>query len=106
MYNVLVLDMDGTIADFYGVKGWKHYLDDLNDVTPYRIAKPIYDMNELNSVLLELKAAGWMIVINTWLSRVKTEEFHKNIKTAKLDWLKRYNVVYDEIIMTDYGVDK
>ena len=32
-------DMDGTIADLYGVKNWLPYLE-AEDTTPYAIAKP------------------------------------------------------------------
>ena len=106
MRKILVLDMDGTIADFYGVEGWQHYLDDLQDATPYRIAKPMYNMDELNTVLSALQLYGWTIVINTWLSRVKTPKFHADIKKAKMEWLKKNDVKFDYIVMTEYGVDK
>ena len=106
MNKILVLDMDGTFVDFYGVEGWKHYLDDLQDETPYVIAKPVYDMNRFNRVLRQLKMQGWVIIVNTWLSRTKTEEFHERIRNAKLNWLAKYAVPYDMFISTDYGVDK
>ena len=32
-------DMDGTIADLYGVKNWLSYLE-AEDTTPYAIANP------------------------------------------------------------------
>lgn len=104
--KILVLDMDGTLVDFYGVEGWQHYLDDLQDPTPYRIAKPFYDKNVLNSILNTLHSQGWYIVINTWLSRVKTETFHAAIKEAKLECLTALEIPYDYFLATDYGVDK
>ena len=106
MKKYLVLDMDGTIADFYGVDGWQHYLDDLQDETPYRIAQPIYNPNILNSVLLKLKSKGWTIIINSWLSKTKTEDFHQRIRQAKLDWLSNVKLPYDSVIFLDYGTDK
>ena len=50
MRKVIVFDMDGTIADFYGVEGW---LDDLyaSNPRPYEIAKPLVDMTILNKLL-------------------------------------------------------
>lgn len=104
--KILVFDMDGTIADFYGVENWQHYLDDLQDATPYRVAKPMYNMTELNALLIELKRQGWYIVINSWLSRVSTPEFHEQIVAAKQEWLLRYNFPADYCIFTNYGVDK
>ena len=52
------LDMDGTIADLYGVEGW---LDDLIAfrTRPYEQAKDLYNTLDLLEVLLELKAKGY-----------------------------------------------
>lgn len=104
--KILVFDLDGTIFDFYGVDGWKHYLDDLQDVTPYAIAKPFYNPDELNAVINSLKSQGWYIVVNTWLSITKTEEFHNAIREVKLQRLAEIQFPYDYFIATDYGVDK
>ena len=38
--KILVWDMDGTIADLYGVENWLPMLR-AYDPTPYRTAKPI-----------------------------------------------------------------
>lgn len=54
MNKTLVFDMDGTIADFYGVDGW---LDDLHasNPRPYEEALPLWDMIELVDVLNRLR---------------------------------------------------
>lgn len=107
MNKYLIFDMDGTIVDFYGVEGWKHYLDDLQDATPYRIAKPIYDMSILNGLLSQAKTAGWKIVVVSWLSRVKTDkDFHQRIIEAKDEWLDVQGFPYDEKIYLEYGTNK
>ena len=51
MDKMIIFDMDGTIADLYSVNNW---LDKLRafDVTPYKNAKPLYDMEILKLVLL------------------------------------------------------
>lgn len=106
MKKYLVLDMDGTLVDFYGVDGWQHYLDDLQDETPYRVAKPFYDPMVLNNTLDKLKRQGWTIIINSWLSKTKTEDFHNRIRNAKLEKLDELQIPYDMIFFLDYGTDK
>ena len=103
--KVLVFDMDGTIADFYGVKGWLDYLIN-EDTTPYEIAKPLYDMNVLNEMLLALKMLGWKIVVTTWLARNGSKEYNDRTRKAKLEWLAKYNFPYDEIHLVKYGTTK
>ena len=103
--KVLVFDMDGTIADFYGVDNW---LDDLNNyrTRPYEIAEPLYDMVELANLLEELKKIGYIIAITTWLSANSTKEYDNEVRKAKLEWLARYNFPYDEIHLVKYGTTK
>ena len=52
--KILVFDMDGTIADLYGVENWLSLLRAENPL-PYEIAKPLYDMDELEQILIQLK---------------------------------------------------
>lgn len=103
--KVIVFDMDGTIADFYGVSGW---LDDLNNhrTRPYEIAKPLYDMTELANLLEELKKIGYIIAIITWLSADSTKEYDNEVRKAKLEWLEKYRFPYDEIHLVKYGTTK
>ena len=103
--KVIVFDMDGTIADFYGVSGW---LDDLNNhrTRPYEIAEPLYDMVELANLLEELKKIGYIIAITTWLSANSTKEYDNEVRKAKLEWLEKYRFPYDEIHLVKYGTTK
>ena len=82
MKKTLVFDMDGTIANFYGVEGW---LEDLRaySVRPYVEAKPIYDVDTLNTILEILKALGWRIVVTSWLSKESTADFDAETRRAK-----------------------
>lgn len=105
MSKVLVFDMDGTIADFYGVDGWLEYLKN-EDTTPYTKAKPLYDMKELNSVLNMLKEQGWKIVVTTWLSMKGSQKFNDETRVAKKSWLDYFNFPYDELHMVKYGTPK
>ena len=40
MNKRIVFDMDGTIADFYGVENWSECLKN-SDTTPYEMAKTL-----------------------------------------------------------------
>lgn len=103
--RTIVFDMDGTIANFYGVKGWLDYLKN-EDTTPYEVAKPLYDMENLRNLLLRLKARGWRVAITTWLSKNGTKEYNDRTRIAKLEWLTKYNFPYDEIHLVKYGTTK
>ena len=105
MNKTLVFDMDGTIADFYGVEGW---LDDLHaeNTRPYSQAEPLWDMVELAEVLNQLKALGWRIVVTSWLANGSSKIFEDATRIAKRKWLKRYNFPCDEIHLVKYGTTK
>ena len=105
MEKILVFDMDGTIADLYGVDNW---LKDLRaeNPTPYINAKPIYDTEVLNSLLEIFKDNGWKIVVTTWLAKGSTKDYDRLVREAKLAWLERYAFPYDEIHLVKYGTTK
>lgn len=103
--KMLVFDMDGTIADLYNVEGWLEMLRAYNP-TPYIIAKPIYDTFSLNNLLDILKAQGWKIAIVSWVSKECDDTFKQAIRTAKIDWLNRYEFPYDEVHIVKYGTTK
>lgn len=105
MRKMLVFDMDGTIADLYGVENW---LSDLQaeDTRPYEIAEPLVDMNELIDTLTELITKGWRIAVTTWLAKNGSKEYNKKTAEAKKAWLEKYNFPYDEIHCVKYGTTK
>lgn len=105
MNKMLVFDMDGTIVDLYGVAGWLEMLR-AEDDTPYKIAKPIYDMDSLNIILEILKGEGWKIIITTWLAKDSSDYYDEKVKKAKIDWLNNTGFPYDEINIVKYGVTK
>ena len=105
MKKTLVFDMDGTIADFYGVDGWLEMLKK-EDATPYEIAKPLYNMDVLNLILEALKMSGWHIVITTWLAKGSSKAYDTKVRQAKLKWLEQINFPYDEIHLVKYGTTK
>lgn len=105
MRKTLVFDMDGTIADLYGVNGWLENLREEN-ARPYIEAKPLYDMDVLASILGLLRLNGWTIAITSWLSKESTKAYDKKVREAKKEWLAKYNFPYDEIHLVKYGTTK
>jgi hypothetical protein len=103
--KMVCFDMDGTIADLYGVNGWLDMLI-AEDVTPYEVAKPMWDMEKLANVLNRLVANNWEIRVITWLAKDSTEDYKNCVRIAKLDWLIRYNFPADKIHMVAYGTTK
>ena len=105
MTKVLVFDMDGTIANLYGVENWLADLRAYNP-RPYEVATPMYDMDLLNLLLDVLKAQGWTIAVTSWLSMDSTAEYDRAVRKAKREWLERYNFPFDEIHLVKYGTTK
>ena len=81
-------DMDGTIADLYGVEGWLDMLI-ASDATPYEIAKPLLRLATLARTLNQLQRKGYKIGIISWLAKNSTAEYDKAVATAKEKWLRK-----------------
>ena len=105
--KIINFDMDGTLADFYGVTGW---LDDLiaRNTRPYKVAKPLINMSVLARVLHKLQKKGYTINIISWLSKNSTNEFDSMVTLAKMNWLKKHlpSVKFDNIYILPYGTPK
>lgn len=107
MTKAIYFDMDGTIANLYGVENWLDYLM-AEDETPYAIAKPLLNMQVLARKLNKMRADGWIIGVISWLSKTATEEYSERITKAKTDWLNKHlhSVQFDEIHIVEYGTPK
>ena len=107
MTRAIYFDMDGTIANLYGVENW---LDNLmNEYTrPYREAKAMVNMRALGRELNRLQAEGYVIGIVSWLSKNGTDEYGERVAKAKREWLARHigAVEWDEIHIVKYGTPK
>lgn len=108
MKNITIcFDMDGTIADFYGVEGWLYCLE--NEMAhPYIIAKPLLNMSGFARRLNNLQKKGYRIAIISWLSKSGSEEFAETVIQAKTNWLHKHlpSVHWDEINIIPYGTPK
>ena len=107
MNTKIYFDMDGTIADLYGVEGWLDYLLG-GDPFPYANAKPLVNMNRLARRLNRLQSAGCEICVISWLSKTSTAEYDELVTKAKLAWLAKHlaSVRFDEIHIVAYGTPK
>lgn len=107
MTKAIYFDMDGTIADLYGVENWLNDL--INENTrPYREAKSLVNMRKLGKLLNELQKNGYHIGIISWLSKNGNEKYNEKVTTAKINWLKNHlgAVKFDEIKIVKYGTPK
>ena len=107
MTATIFFDMDGTIADLYGVENWLDYLI-ASDTLPYAIAKPLLKLNSLARVLNRLQKEGYRIGVISWLAKSGTEEYNNAVTETKKNWLKKHlaSVHFDEINIVKYGTPK
>lgn len=104
---IFCFDMDGTIANFYGVENWLPMLR-AYDPTPYRIAPPMWNFSALARQLNAAKRHGAKLVIVSWSSKTSTPEFDELVAAAKKEWLAAHlpSVEWDEIFVVPYGTNK
>lgn len=103
----IYFDLDGTLADLYGINNWLDYL--LNeDIFPYLEAEPMVNLSVLVRTLHRLQNKGFHIGIISWLSKNATIEYEDSVRKAKLYWIKRHmpSMVFDEINIIPYGTPK
>ena len=107
MTTTIFFDMDGTIADLYGVESWLNYLI-ASDALPYEIAKPLIRLNSFARVLNRLQKQGYKIGIISWLSKNSDADYDEKVTKAKKEWLKKHlaSVNFDEIHIVKYGTPK
>lgn len=107
MVKEIWFDMDGTIANLYGVNGW---LDDIlnENARPYKIAKPLVNLSSLARILNKLQRNGYKIGIISWLAKGQSNEYDEKVKIAKIEWLANHmpSVKWNEIKIVPYGYYK
>ena len=105
MTKMICFDMDGTIANLYGVQGWLEMLENENP-KPYEIAEPMWNMVELATTLKMLQVKGYEVRVITWLAKDSTEDYKEKTRQAKLEWLEKYGFPYDKFHGVAYGTTK
>jgi len=103
----IFFDMDGTIADLYGVSGW---LDSLiaEDTKPYETAKPLVNLSTLARYINKARRNGYNIGIISWTSKGGSDEYNAKVFDAKCAWLGKHlpSVCWDSINIVAYGTPK
>lgn len=107
MKKAIFFDMDGTIADLYGVDGW---LSDLRAerVRPYAEARPLVNFSALARMLNRLTARGFSVNIISWTARGGSKEYNERVAEVKRKWLAKHlpSVDFDRIEIVPYGTPK
>ena len=107
MNKAIYFDMDGTLANLYGVEGWLEKLR-AYDTTPFAEAEVLLNMQALAHRLNRLQKLGYTIGIISWLSMETTPEYDKAVTAVKMEWLKKHlgSVEWNEIHIVSYGKKK
>lgn len=100
-------DMDGTVANLYGVEGW---LEDLihERTRPYNMAKPMVNMALLARYLHKAQRKGYKVGVISWTAKGGNDFYNGEVALAKMAWLHKHlpSVVWDKIHIVPYGTDK
>lgn len=106
-YREINFDMDGTIADLYGVDGWLDCLMN-KDTKPYAQAKALVNLSALARVLNRLQRNGYKICVISWLAKVNDNDYNRRITDVKIAWLAKHlpSVQWDKITIVPYGTPK
>ena len=100
-------DMDGTLANFYGVENWLPMLE-AEDTTPYAEAIPLLRLSALAKRLNNLQKQGYQLAVISWLSKSGSDAYNEAVTAVKLNWLKKHlpSVNWDRITIVPYGTPK
>lgn len=105
MVKAVYFDMDGTIANLYGVDGWLDALHN-EDVSPYAVAAPLVDMDKLNAICAALQAVGIVIGVISWSAKGGSKEYNAEVRKVKREWIKTYLPCVTEFHVVKYGTPK
>lgn len=100
-------DMDGTIANLYGVDNWLEKLRNF-DASPYACAKPLLNLSLLARLLHKAQVNGHKVGIISWLSKNSNFDYDNKVTLAKMEWLRIHlpSVEWDTIHIVPYGMNK
>ena len=107
MKRGIYFDVDGTIANLYGVEGWLSDLEAEN-VRPYVEAKPMVNLSLLARYIHKAQRMGYTVGVISWLSKSGSPSYNETVTNAKMKWLAKHlpSVEWDEIHIVKYGTPK
>lgn len=107
MEKAIYFDMDGTIANLYGVENWLPKLR-AYDASPYADAMPLLRLSALAKRLNSLQEQGYVIGIVSWLSKDPNPTYGMAVAKAKREWLAKHlpSVAWNEVHIVPYGTPK
>lgn len=107
MEKAIYFDMDGTIANLYGVENWLPKLR-AYDPSPYAEALPLVRLSVLARMLNRLQRNGYTLGIISWVSKDPDPTYGEAVTAAKLEWLAKHlpSVEWNEIHIVAYGTPK
>ena len=100
--TTIFFDMDGTIADLYGIEGWLDRLHN-EDKTIFLECAPLISEKEL---LNKFPAEQYEIKILSMTPLGATDEYCANVAEQKSAWLDRYFPTLTKRIYKKYGHNK
>ena len=103
----IYFDMDGTIANLYGVDGWLS--DILNEnIRPYVNAEPLVNMNSLARILNRLIRNGYTVNVISWTAKNGSDKYNEAVTEAKHRWLAKHlgSVQFENVFVVPYGTPK
>lgn len=100
-------DMDGTLADTYGIPNWLEMLQ-TEQSAPYLQAVPLLNMSLLARRIHQLQQEGIRVCILSWLSRGSSKTYAEEVTAVKKEWLRQHlpSVQFDELHIVPYGTPK
>lgn len=100
-------DMDGTIADLYGVTDWLTAIRNC-ETRPYAEAKGIGNLATIARLLNKVQANGYTVNVISWTAKGGNTAYNKAVAETKKAWLGRHlkSVRWNEIKVVDYGTNK
>lgn len=86
MKKIIYLDMDGTIADLYGMENWLDRLIN-QDSSVFADCRPLCTEEEL---LHYFPITEYQIIIATMTPKKATKQYHNEVALVKREWLRQY----------------
>lgn len=102
----IAFDMDGTIANLYGVNGWLSSILE-HSAEPYHKAEVLGDVEHIAQLLNKCKAKGYEIEVVSWLAKGSDRAYDGKVRYAKKVWLREHMAVeWSAIHIVKYGTCK